>query len=52
MRIEGHKLISRLDRADGRQGGGVAVFPLERLAHKVTHLRDSTVAERSWVIDP
>ena len=50
MRIEGYKLTSRHDRADGRQGGGVAVFALEILAHKVTHLGDSTVAERSWVI--
>ena len=40
---------SRYDRADGRQGGGVAVFALEKLAHKDTHLGDSTVAERSWV---
>ena len=46
-RIEGYKLVSR---ADGWQGGGVAVFALESLAHKVTHLEDSTVAERSWVI--
>ena len=50
MRIEGYKLISRHDRTDGRQGGGVAVFALEKLAHKVTHLGDSTVAEHSWVI--
>ena len=50
MRIEGCKLTSRHDRADGRQGGGVAVFVLENLAHKVAHLGDSTVAERSWVI--
>ena len=50
MRIEGNKLISGHDRADGRQGGGVAVFALENVAHKVTHLEDSTVAERSWVI--
>ena len=50
MRIEGKTLIFRDDRADGRQGGGVAVFALDKLAHKVTHLGDSTVAERSWVI--
>ena len=49
MRIEG-KFISRHDRTDGRQGGGVVVFALENLAHKVTHLGDSTVAEHSWVI--
>ena len=43
MRIEGYTLISRYDRADGRQGGGVAVFALDKLAHEVTHLGD-------WVI--
>ena len=31
MRIEGCTLISRRDRADGRQGGGVAVFALSDL---------------------
>ena len=50
MRIEGYTLISRRDRADGRLGGGVAVFALERLAHRVTLLENSQVAERSWVI--
>ena len=50
MRIEGYTLISGRDRADGRQGGGVAVFALERLAHRVTLLENSQVAERSWVI--
>ena len=49
MRIEGYTLISRRDRADGRLGG-VAVFALERLAHRVTLLENSQVAERSWVI--
>ena len=50
MRIEGKTLILRDDRADGRKGGGVSVFALDTLAHEVTHLGDSTVAERSWVI--
>ena len=50
MRIEGYTLLSWYDRADGRQGGGVAVFALDKLDHKVTHLGDSTVAEKSWVI--
>ena len=26
------------------------VFALDKVAHKVTHLESSTVAERSWVI--
>ena len=44
MRIECFSLISQYDRADGREGGGVAVFALDKLAYKVTHLGDSTVA--------
>ena len=50
MRIEGYMLISWHDRADGRQGGGVAVFALKNVAHKVTHLGGSSVEERSWVV--
>ena len=49
MRIEGYT-ISRRDRADGRLGGGVAVFALERLAHRVTFLENSQVAVRSCLI--
>ena len=44
-----HSLF-RHDRAHGRLGGGVAVFALERLAHWVTLLKNSQVAECSWVI--
>ena len=50
LRTEGYTLISRRDRDDGRLGGGVAVFALEKLAHRVTLLENSQVAERSWVI--
>ena len=50
VRIESYTLISRHDRADGRQGGGVTVFALERHAHWVTLLENSKFAERSWVI--
>ena len=46
---KGYTPISRHDRADGRQGGGVAVFAMVRLAHRVTLLKNSQVAERSWV---
>ena len=42
----GYKLISRHDRADGRQGGGVAVFALENLAHKVIAGTDLPHLER------
>ena len=41
LRIEGYTLISRRDRDDGRLGGGVAVFALEKLAHRVTLLENS-----------
>ena len=44
LRTEGYTLISLRDRDDGRLGGGVVVFALEKLAHRVTLL------ERSWVI--
>ena len=50
LRIEGYTLISGRDRDDGRLGGGVAVLALEKLAHRVTHLENSQIAERSWVI--
>ena len=50
MRTEGYTLISRRDRDDGRLGGGVGVFALEKLAHRVTLLENSQVVERSWVI--
>ena len=50
MRKEGYTLKSWHDRADGRLGGGVAVFAPERLAHRITFLENSQVAERSWVM--
>ena len=47
MRVEGYTPVSRHDRPDGRQGGGVAVFALERLDYRVTVLENPQVAERS-----
>ena len=47
MRVEGYTPVSRHDRPDGRQGGGVAVFALERLDYRVTLLENPQVAERS-----
>ena len=38
MRVQGYTLKSWHDCAEGGQGGGVAVFALERLAHRVTLL--------------
>ena len=50
MRLEGYTLMFWHDCADGRQGGGVLVFALKRLAHRVTLLGNSQVPERSWAI--
>ena len=50
LRLEGYTLISWRDRDDGQLGGVVAVFASEKLAHRVTLLENSQVAERSWVI--
>ena len=51
MRVEGHTLKSKHDRADSRHGGGVAVFALERLAHRVpggrAQLGDYTLGPRA-----
>ena len=46
--IPGFTLVSRFDRASGRKAGwgGIAVFASD--ANIVSHLHDSTLAERSW----
>ena len=48
--VPGYQLVARLDRRDGRQGGGVAVFALEVYAAQVTHLADSEHDERAWLL--
>ena len=48
--LAGYTLISRLDRRDGRQGGGVMLFARSDAAHTVVHIADSLESERSWHI--
>ena len=45
--IPGYFSVSRRDRNDGRQGGGIALYAAERIRY-VGHLEDSSDAERSW----
>jgi hypothetical protein len=46
----GYTLISRLDRRDGRQGGGIALFANVSIANNIVHIADSPLSERSWHI--
>lgn len=46
----GYILISRLDRRDGRSGGGIALFALVDIASQVVHVGYSEIHERSWHI--
>jgi hypothetical protein len=46
----GYTLISRLDRRDGRQGGGIALFARDSIASNIVHIADSPLSERSWHI--
>ena len=48
MELGGYTLISRRDRDDGRDGGGIALFGLDRVASQVVLLEHSADAERSW----
>ena len=46
--ISGYKLISRLDRRDGRRCGGIALFAVTAIADRIVHTGDSDDHERSW----
>ena len=46
----GYVEISRLDRRDGRQAGGIAVFVKASIKKMVVHIADSNDFERSWHI--
>ena len=48
--LSNYTLISRLDRRDGRQGGGIAFLALASVAPTVVHIGDSVDHERSWHI--
>ena len=48
--LGGYTLVSRLDRRDGRQGGGIALFALPHIAACITLLEHAADIhhERSW----
>ena len=48
--IPGYTLVSRKDRSDGRQGGGIVFFARDSVASQVVHVGDSVEHERSWHI--
>ena len=48
--LSGYDCVSRLDRRDGRIGGGVAVFALRAHALFVSLSRHSDVDERTWLL--
>ena len=50
VEIEGYKLISRLDRRDGRKCGGIAVYALQSVASQATFLFHSKQHERTWML--
>ena len=45
--LSGYSLISRLDRRDGRQGGGIAFYALNSAVNSIVHVGDSPDYERS-----
>ena len=50
LTLTGYTLISRRDRSDGRQGGGIALFALNSVVAQVVHVADSTKHERASYI--
>ena len=48
--LGGYKLVSRRDRGDGRAGGGILCFVINRCVQQVVFLEHSQEHERSWHI--
>ena len=48
--IPGYSIVSRRDRCDGRQGGGIVFFARDCVASQIVHVGDSIEYERSWHI--
>ena len=48
--LPGYTLVSRRDRNDGRQGGGIVLFARDSFVAQIVHIEDSTEYERSWHI--
>ena len=45
--LPGYTLVSRRDRQDGRQGGGIALFARASVVSEIVCVADSTIYERS-----
>ena len=43
-------MVSRRDRSDGRQGGGIAAFALTSIAERISLVQSSDDAERFWLM--
>ena len=43
--LPGYTLISRRNRSDGRQGGGIVIFARDSVASQVVHIADSAEYE-------
>ena len=48
LALTGYQLLSRRDRRDGRQGGGVACFVRQDAVASAVLLKHSETDERSW----
>ena len=48
LQLGGYQLVSRRDRCDGRQGGGIALFAANEIASQVVLLEHASAHERSW----
>ena len=48
--LSGYSRVSRLDRRDGRIGGGLLMFARQDVACWISHVADSSTHERSWHI--
>ena len=46
--LPGYTLVSRRDRQDGRQGGGIVFFARNSVFSQIVHVGDSTDSERSF----
>ena len=48
--LPGYTLVSRRDRNDGRQRGGIILFARDSVVAQIVHIEDSIEYERSWHI--
>ena len=50
VKLSNYNLISRRDRDDGRQHGGIALFAKSDIADAITKILRSETAERLWLL--